>query len=228
MTEGNIMSADLYPLLDRVCDKSRPDISTPFGINYKGRRWDAATNGSVVVMIRSSTYALRDPISGAFENLINKTPSPSCETYSMQDLRAWAGDDDGMCTVCGGDGHLNHANCGRCNGRGYVVCDLGDEHDCKNCHGKGFTADKCTACDGRRGRKILGGLIDGRHINRCLVASVIHDLPGRVVQIASTRDAVAIRGVGWVALFATVAGALPADTPEFPTNNLNQNDHEEN
>lgn len=209
------MSAKLLDLLERVCDESRANTATPFGVNYMGRRWDAATDGSLVLMIDSDAYDRRDPISGTVESIINKIPSPSYETHSMQDLRAWAGDDDGICAVCGGAGHINRADCETCYGTGVVECNMGHEHECLNCYGNGFTTDKCTACNRRICRKILGGLIDGRYINRCLVASVIHDLPGRIVQVASRDDAVAIHGVGWIALFATLAVTAPDNTPEF-------------
>jgi len=53
------------------------------------------------------------------------------------------------CTFCGGTG--KSGVCSECGGLGYIVCDLGHEHDCEKCGGTGSIKGEdqdCIECSG--------------------------------------------------------------------------------
>lgn len=43
------------------------------------------------------------------------------------------------CPTCGQSGLVNKYFCSRCDGIGFHTCNLGHDHDCRTCRGKGYT-----------------------------------------------------------------------------------------
>lgn len=223
MTTPPIQAADNQhaALLQKLCDPDNPERATPFGIviGYApATRWDAATNGHLVLAFDTGTCDRRDPISQKAERLIADAPTPT-HTCTLAAMRAWAGTDDGICQACDEEGMVGATKCRRCNGDGIVECDLEHEHDCPDCNGEGWIGDKCSACGGRLSRKILAGWIGGVLVNRCLLASVIHHLPGHVVQVGGALNkyepnVIAIHGPGWRLLVAGIS-LTPGDAPRL-------------
>jgi hypothetical protein len=226
MTTPPIHAADNQhaALLQKLCDPDNPERATPFGIviGYApATRWDAATNGHLVLAFDTGTCDRRDPISQKAERLIADAPTPT-HTCTLAALREWAGTDDGIYRECGGGGWSRDATtCDECDGEGVVYCNYDHEHDCPMCGGTGKKGDKCGACGGRKERNIDAAWIGDCPVNRCLLASVIHDLPGNDVQISwsaeKTLNTVAVYGPGWRLI---VAGLhmhmhMPADVPRL-------------
>jgi hypothetical protein len=217
---------ELDDLLNRVCANARDWLDRPFGVVVGGAQCDAATDGSLALILDSVTYAMREPGSTKLESLIN-TLQPPTHTCLMQDLRAWAGTDDGMCKECDGRGWKNRIECERCDGVGEIECDLGHDHECPDCNGDGFIGDKCPACNGRDGRSISGGVVDRVPVNRCLIASVVHDLPGETAQIvAIPRNVVAFHGRGWMLLVSPITSHVFEDFPDLTIQEINPHDGE--
>ena len=92
-----------------------------------------------------------------------------------------------------------------------------DDGICPDCGGASTKGTDCAACNGSDGREIIPGTVGECIVNRFLLASVIHDLPGDVVQVGwiafGRPDVVAIYGPGWRLIVAglQVVGGLTVD-----------------
>ena len=217
-TQGHARTPELDALLHKVCidDPYGSYLSSPFGINICGARWDVATDGKLMLALPNGVLDLREPLSKQAAFIVGGAPMPT-HTCSMPTLREWAGTDDGICPACGGHGITGSATCQKCAGDGVIYCNLGHEHNCPDCDGASTKGTDCAACNGREGREIIPGTVGECIVNRFLLASVIHDLPGDVVQVgwsASGRpDVVAIYGPDWRLIVAAlqVVGGLTVD-----------------
>lgn len=213
---------ELDALLHKICidDPMRPHLATPLGINLgrsPGARWDAASSGDLLLALSDGRLDLREPASTNVARVLADAPAPT-HTCTLTALREWAGTDDGICRACGGEGWASGAaTCSKCKGDGVVYCDYDHEHNCPRCDGEGKVGHKCSACNGWTRRKIVAAWIGDCTINRCLLASVIHDLPGESVRVGTHPGPglpkLALYGPGWRLV---IAGRTIATDPDAP------------
>lgn len=109
-------------------DQTRPNLTKPFGRTVWGQRWLCASNGYMVVMVRSDT-APDDWTSPSVEEVFPKTWEPT-HTAQMSALVQFAGtetlDASKKCTECRGTKRIEHYDCDDCFG-----------HPCDECDGTG-------------------------------------------------------------------------------------------
>lgn len=217
----------IHPLLEKICAENEgfgaglaANILGPFGIDIAmppAGRWDAATNGAVILAFAGGRCERDDTMSRLAQEIIADAPATT-HYCTMAALREWAGTDDGLCRTCDATGFTNREPCEECRGDGEVQCDLGHDHECPGCDGEGTIGKRCEGCDGRLGRAKLPGWINGAAVNRCLLAGLVGDLPGDLVAIGASTDAlkaVFLYGHGWVLTVACLYPTIPEDAPRL-------------
>lgn len=197
-------------ILKPICssDTTRPNLATPFGMDFKGKRWLAAPDGHIAVALLGEC----DLRTGApdLSQVIGVEPPPAFRA-SVAALREWAGPvpspPEPPTAV--------EVPCEECDGEGKVCC-----FEC------GREGAKCSDCEGSGKVESLPdppspsyGVIFSGTLNRALLAKVLATLPADVTEVRiglqSKLSPYILRARGWLAAIMPVNGDAPKDTPKF-------------
>lgn len=196
-------------------DELRPHLTKPFPVTHDRKRYAAATDGHILLLVQGFKVPKPKNKPPAVESLIDSASFRHLlvEPISLEALRAWAECDltrghEVVCPACEGKKSLP---CGTCGGEKRYEHDCGCEHcyrewdDCTDCEDG---TDECFDCDGTGvvAMPPVPGRICGAPIDRRLVYRVVRDAPGETVRIGSgdELDPIAFIGDGWRALVMPV------------------------
>lgn len=184
-------------ILAPICstDTTRPNLTTPFGMDFKGKRWLAATDGHIAVALLGDAEMRAGAPDLAV--ILNGSLPPGFRA-NVAALRAWAGEPRSL-----------PVDCDDCQGTGKV--------ECIECNRDGA---KCWECDGTgkvNAPPDCGAIFSGV-LNRALLARVLATLPDDVTEVRIGQreplDAYILRSKGWLAAIMPTT-EKPAGLPKF-------------
>ena len=165
--------------LRRFCskDKFRHSLLKPFTIGD----YTYAASGPVCVRVEARSYFGPPPEDIKVEEL--GWPKGKMERMFRLDLpKEWPEPKITPCENCDGEGKI--AKCGECEGAGFIKCNLGHDHDCPKCNGRGFRKGISETCQECKGDGVLRAdlflSIGAACFNRKVIGDVL-ELPGLLV-----------------------------------------------
>ena len=168
-------------LLKAICGSdSREICAHPWTVRVDGFTWSAATDGMRMLFISdsSSPYPAPPdtPETAAFANMLRGMASPGADAHELRraDLLAEIG--DGAPVDWGNP-------CEKCLGDGYKACDLGHEHDCTACDGRGSVKGANSYRWLRPAPLLITGGDRSSPIDMQLLRGVIANLPGDPIRV---------------------------------------------
>lgn len=193
--------------LAQICstDPTRANITTPFGMDFKGARWLAATDGrTAVAILGDAEMRAGAPDLG---QVLSTAPPPGFRA-DLALLREWAG----PVPPPRPPPSVENVDCDECDGSGKVTC-LECERDgaeCQDCNGTGKVEEVDVVDAPPRYGAIFGGIL-----NRVLLARVLVTLPDDTTYVrigqAEPLAPYILRAKGWLAAIMPVTGEKSAE-----------------
>lgn len=188
------MSGDRSFLQSLCARGAGVSIDAPFNAAWLGERWDAATNGHALLLLRGATVPERNesPPLGEIERMVS---SPSKKfTVQFRELLTWS-------TVSG----PLWEQCPECGGTGKVYCDSCDR-DGANC-----------GCHDGRVFCSTHGVIGGVAMNRRLLGAYLQHVTADtvVLSLGGKGDPIHVNGGDWHVLMMPIRGEASEDAEVF-------------
>lgn len=187
-------------VLKPICEQERENMIAPFGMDYEGKRWAAATNGFMFAALVGDCET-RPNAPKVVENLLSVALPPT-HRVSVALLKEWAGEIPPPPST-----EKRIVQCEECHGSGEVYCDECDRPgaECHECEGTGKAEERPRRPEPRLGRLLHGVL------NRILLAQILATVPDGVTEIligqAAEADPYIFRADNWIGAVMPMKGA---------------------
>lgn len=139
-------------------DEARVPVATPFTAEINGEKWDCATNGQAMVLMRGEAFGARESAPHVAAVVPDRAADPvAC---ALDRLMAWITPE------------IVHTSdeCADCEGTGNVECSYGYDHECDSCDGTGEAGET-------RYFPPTAGAILGVTVNRRLLHAYLAQIP---------------------------------------------------